>query len=299
MNIWDVFISHASEENEVLQPLVKELELKFSIWYDADQILTGENFEKVVKFGLEYSAYAIVFFSPYYFLKEFTQQELDSLIKEHKKKIFPIAYKVSIETIKTKVPSLKGHKILEIKDISELKINQIVSPINLALKNKDPITELIDHDDLKNIMLDDYDFDIDLIPHPNTRVIRDGKPWEKCVELSSADGKMRIKSCAYWYPSIKEAIAGFESNHSNEIRNAPDGRLYDPNVGEQQYALPTFGDDGEGNGGLVVFRTSNILARVEYYSQRDYRYNYHDAEKYAQIIDKRIRFLISKRLLSD
>ncbi|MDO8871660.1 MAG: hypothetical protein Q7V05_02885 [Methanoregula sp.] len=167
------------------------------------------------------------------------------------------------------------------------------------MKKKDPITELIENDDLKNIMLDDYDFDTDLIPHPNTRVTHNGKPWEKCVEISSADKKMRIKSCAYHYPTIKDAMDGFESNHSNQIRNAPEGRLYDPNVGEQQYAIPTFGDDGKGNGGLVVFRTSNILARVEYYSPLDYRYNYHDAEKYARIIDKRIRFLISKRLLSD
>lgn len=298
MNIWDVFISHASEENEILQPLVKKIESKFSIWYDADQILTGENFEKVVEFGLKYSAYAIVFFSPYYLLKDFPQKELDSLINEHKKKIFPIAYNVSIDIIKAKVPSLKGHKILEINDIADLKIDQLVTPINIALKREDPIIDLIDHNDLKNIMLDDFDFDIDLIPHPNTRIIQNGKIWEKCVELSSVDNKNRIKSCAYHYPTIKDAIEGFEYNHTNEIQNAPEGRVFDPNVGEQQYGIPTLGDDRKGNGGLVVFRTSNILARVEYYSPKDYRYNYHDSERYARIIDKRIRFLISKRLLS-
>jgi hypothetical protein len=299
MNIWDVFISHASEENEILQPIVKKLESKFFVWYDADQILTGENFENVVEFGLEYSAYAIVFFSPYYFLKDFPQKELDVLIKEHQKKIFPIAYKISIETIKAKVPSLKGHKILEINDISELKINQLVTPINIALKRKEPITNVIDHDDLKNIMLDDFDFNFELIPHPNTKVTqKNGKIWEKCVELSSTENKVRIKSCAYHFETIDEAKQGFGHNYEKEIKNAPEGRVFDPNVGEQQYGIPTPGDDKKWNGGLVVFRTSNVLARVEYYSSNDYRYNFHEAEKYARIIDTRTRFLISKRLLS-
>lgn len=293
MIIWDVFISHASEQKQIFQPLFKKLDSNFFVWYDDDQILTGEKFETAIETGLKFSAFTIFIFSNEYFDKKWPQTELDHSINKYGKKSFPIAYKISVNEIIKKVPSIKEHKILEITDESDLKIEKIIPAINFALKKRDPITYIVDDSDVKNILLDDLDFNIEVKSGPLQTVRQDKKIWQQLIEFSNKEKNIVIKSRAHYFDTIDGAKKSFSENYRKEAQNAHEGRLFESNVGEDKYGRFTII-----NGGLVVFRITNLLISIEYYSPLPREVNFQEAEKYTRIVDKKIRLLISKRILN-
>lgn len=102
--IWDVFISHASEDKEeFVKPLAEILSnLRVKVWYDEFTLSIGDSLSKSIDKGLASSRYGIVVISPSFMEKGWTDYELRSLISReigHEKVILPIWHKITREEL--------------------------------------------------------------------------------------------------------------------------------------------------------------------------------------------------------
>ena len=80
--VYDVFISHASEEKEeVVRPLANALrEAGLKVWYDEFELHIGDSLRRKIDQGLVKSRFGIVVISPSFIRKGWTNYELDGLI---------------------------------------------------------------------------------------------------------------------------------------------------------------------------------------------------------------------------
>jgi hypothetical protein len=78
---WDVFISHASEDKElVARPLSNLLASSgLSVWLDENELGLGDSLRAKIDQGLADSRFGIVVLSPAFFAKDWPQRELDGL----------------------------------------------------------------------------------------------------------------------------------------------------------------------------------------------------------------------------
>lgn len=104
--MWDVFISHASEDKDlVVRPLAKQLGevYKAKVWYDEFSLEYGDSLLESIEKGLQDSKYGVVIFSKDFFKKIWTDHEYKSLrTKEmllNKKVIIPVWYNITKEEI--------------------------------------------------------------------------------------------------------------------------------------------------------------------------------------------------------
>jgi len=69
--MWDVFISHASEDkNEIVKKLAHELQkAELSVWYDEFELKVGDSLSKSIDIGLSKSRFGIVILSKHFFEK--------------------------------------------------------------------------------------------------------------------------------------------------------------------------------------------------------------------------------------
>ncbi len=98
--MWDVFISHASEDKEsFVKPLAKKLrEYGVKVWYDEFELKIGDSLTESIDKGLIESNYGIIVLSPKFFEKKWADYELKSLISKQingKRVILPIWYGIS------------------------------------------------------------------------------------------------------------------------------------------------------------------------------------------------------------
>lgn len=79
--LWDVFISHASEDKErVARPLASLLKnAGLRVWIDENELRLGDSLRRKIDHGLASSRYGVVVLSPSFFAKEWPQRELDGL----------------------------------------------------------------------------------------------------------------------------------------------------------------------------------------------------------------------------
>lgn len=108
---YDAFISHASEDKqEFVRPLAEKLtELGLKIWYDEFELKVGDSLRRCIDRGLVNSKYGIVVLSKTFFLKNWSQYELDGLTAreiEGRKVILPIWYSISKKDVSKYSPSL-------------------------------------------------------------------------------------------------------------------------------------------------------------------------------------------------
>jgi hypothetical protein len=108
---WDLFISHASEDKEIIaRPLAKALIKEgFSVWFDEFTLTLGDSLHRSIDKGLLNSRFGVVILSPNFFSKEWPQKELDGLVaREHKgvKVILPIWHNVTYEDVLSFSPIL-------------------------------------------------------------------------------------------------------------------------------------------------------------------------------------------------
>lgn len=100
--IWDVFISHASEDKQDIVELLA-LELKkfgVKVWYDKWTLTVGDSLRKKIDEGLGLSRYGVVVLSPAFFKKQWTNLELGGLLNrevsgEGDKVILPVWHNIS------------------------------------------------------------------------------------------------------------------------------------------------------------------------------------------------------------
>ncbi|HBS88380.1 MAG TPA: molecular chaperone Tir [Bacteroidales bacterium] len=98
--IYDVFVSHASEDKEeFVRPFVNCLqENGINVWYDEFSLRIGDSLRRSIDNGLKNSRYGIVVLSEAFFKKEWPQRELDGLFAREvngEKVILPIWHKIS------------------------------------------------------------------------------------------------------------------------------------------------------------------------------------------------------------
>lgn len=103
--MWDVFISHASEDKEeVVCELATRLKrYDVSVWYDEFELKLGDSLSKSIDKGLVQSRYGIIILSPSFFSKKWPDYELRSLLSRElstdNKVILPIWHNIDAEDI--------------------------------------------------------------------------------------------------------------------------------------------------------------------------------------------------------
>src|ERR1039458_3835348 len=109
--LWDVFISHASEDKErVARPLAGLLKAAgLRVWLDENELRLGDSLRRKIDHGLAGSRYGVVVLSPSFFAKEWPQRELDALSalgSGSDKVILPIWHGVDQKTVARHSPTL-------------------------------------------------------------------------------------------------------------------------------------------------------------------------------------------------
>lgn len=138
--MWDVFISHASEDKDTL---VKELAEKLKkygvkVWYDEFELKLGDSLSASIDKGLLDSHFGIVVLSPNFFNKQWTDYELRSLITKEVssgKTILPIWHEADKEFIKSKSLYLADKKALNSSVGIEIVAEEILKVVRPDIVN--------------------------------------------------------------------------------------------------------------------------------------------------------------------
>ncbi len=111
--VWDVFISHASEDKDaVARPLAAALrERGVTVWLDETELRIGDSLRRKIDEGLANSSFGIVIFSRAFFAKGWPQYELDGLVTRSvsgEQTILPIWHEITKDEVMSQSPSLAG-----------------------------------------------------------------------------------------------------------------------------------------------------------------------------------------------
>jgi len=115
MKQWDTFISHASEDKElVAKPLALALKQRgLRVWLDEFQLRIGDSLRKTIDEGLANSRFGVVILSPSFFSKHWTSRELEGLfaLEETGRGILlPVWHRVDKAAVQRYSPMLAGIK---------------------------------------------------------------------------------------------------------------------------------------------------------------------------------------------
>lgn len=104
MDKYDVFISHASEDKNVIARPVAESLSNYGVrvWYDEFTLTLGDSLSRSIDKGLAESSFGLVILSPSFFAKNWPEYELRGLTAKEmrgKKVILPIWHNVSIDDV--------------------------------------------------------------------------------------------------------------------------------------------------------------------------------------------------------
>lgn len=118
--LWDVFISHASEDASTAGTLKDELErIGLRVWLDKDQLEVGDSLRGKIDRGLSLSRYGVVILSPAFFDKPWTENELDGLSAREaqgRKVILPVWHGVDDAYISRRSPLLANRVAARTRD---------------------------------------------------------------------------------------------------------------------------------------------------------------------------------------
>ncbi|MGJ9413961.1 toll/interleukin-1 receptor domain-containing protein [Aeromicrobium sp. CF4.19] len=110
----DVFLSHASEDKEVIaRPLKTELEGRgLTVWFDEIKIKVGQSIRQEIEKGIAHARFGIVIVSPDFLRKQWTQAELDALFDRKMgtgdNLLLPIWHRVTKDEVSQRSPLLAG-----------------------------------------------------------------------------------------------------------------------------------------------------------------------------------------------
>jgi TIR domain len=135
--MWDVFISHASEDKElVARPLASLLRDRgLSVWYDEFSLKVGDSLSETIDRGLAASKFGVLILSPAFFAKPWPRRELRGLttreILMDQRILLPIWHEVSAEEVAAfslPLADLYGVRTtLGLEDVAD-RIADVVSP---------------------------------------------------------------------------------------------------------------------------------------------------------------------------
>jgi hypothetical protein len=117
---WDVFISHASEDKDYVDPLAKVLEeANISVWYDRLVLEWGDDLRPMIDSGLVNCRYGIVVLSKAFLgKKKWTEHELNGLFAREqvgKKLVLPIWHGITRDDLVQYSPTL-ADRLAKISD---------------------------------------------------------------------------------------------------------------------------------------------------------------------------------------
>jgi hypothetical protein len=105
VDLYDVFISHASEDKD---SFVRELALRLQeeniqVWYDEFSLKLGDSLRRSIDIGLSRSRFGVVILSKNFFAKQWPQRELDGLVARETihghRIILPVWHEITREEI--------------------------------------------------------------------------------------------------------------------------------------------------------------------------------------------------------
>ena len=102
--LWDVFISHASEDKaRVALPLAAELQQAgLRVWLDTHELTLGDSLRTKIDEGLSKSRFGAVILSEAFFAKDWPQRELNALValeSKNRKVLLPIRHGMNQQQI--------------------------------------------------------------------------------------------------------------------------------------------------------------------------------------------------------
>ncbi len=138
---YDVFICHASEDKDFVEPLAIALQEKgLKVWYDRFRLKLGDSLRQKIDDGLANCKFGVVVLSNVFFTKSWPQNELDALAsrqnQDGKKVILPIWHNIEFNEIKEYSPLLSGLLAARSSDKLESVVEQIVTVCNEPIDSK-------------------------------------------------------------------------------------------------------------------------------------------------------------------
>lgn len=120
---FDVFISHASEEKEVLvRPLAEALRSRgLAVWFDEFELRVGDSLRRKIDAGIARSRFGLVVLSKSFFAKGWPAYELDGLVSravDGSQVLLPIWHEISKDEVMRQSPSLADKVALRTSDYS-------------------------------------------------------------------------------------------------------------------------------------------------------------------------------------
>jgi hypothetical protein len=141
--VWDIFISHASEDKDVLvRPLAERLRsLGLKVWYDEFTLSLGDSLRESIDYGLANSRFGIVVLSPHFLAKNWPKKELDGLFSretEGEKVILPIWHNIDQAELSKHSPMMADRIAVSASkglDTVVKEIMKVVDPYSAYLSN--------------------------------------------------------------------------------------------------------------------------------------------------------------------
>jgi hypothetical protein len=109
--VWDVFISHASEDKDVVaRPLAEALRARgVKVWLDETELRIGDSLRRKIDRGLASSRFGVVVFSRSFFAKGWPQYELDGIVSRSvsgEQTLLPLWHEITKDEVQRQSPSL-------------------------------------------------------------------------------------------------------------------------------------------------------------------------------------------------
>lgn len=132
--MWDLFISHASEDKvDIARPLAEALKDKgLKVWYDEYELRIGDSLRRSIDKGLRESRYVVLILSPIFFEKKWTQLELDGMLSQEsagKERVLPVLHDLDFEKVKESSPILAGRRAISTTDGLDHVVVEIVKKV--------------------------------------------------------------------------------------------------------------------------------------------------------------------------
>jgi hypothetical protein len=107
--MWNVFISHASEDKElVAKPIAEGLaRAGLRVWLDVDRLVLGDSLHRGVEQGLQGARFGVVILSPAFFRKAWPQRELAAILaleSRARTRVLPVLHELDIDALIEKAP---------------------------------------------------------------------------------------------------------------------------------------------------------------------------------------------------